>query len=214
MPQDRNELVLVETPTGVRLLGTVEEVVIMNALQAKVAILATHGFEQAELETPRDRLKAAGITVHVVSPERGEIRGWDHKDWGHWVPVDRTLDEVRPEDYDAVVLPGGQINPDLLRIQPAALAFIRAMHAQDKPVAAVCHAPWLLIETGIAKGRRLTSYKSIRTDVMNAGAHWEDSEVVVDRNVITSRNPSDLEAFSKKIIEALTEREGGKRNAA
>jgi protease I len=180
----------------------------MNTIQAKVAILATHGFEQAELEVPRDRLKAAGVTVHVVAPERGEIRGWDHKDWGHPVPIDRTLDQVRPDDYDAVVLPGGQINPDLLRIQPAALDFIRAMHAQGKTVAAVCHAPWLLIDTGIAKGRQMTSYKSIKTDVMNAGANWEDSEVVVDRNVITSRNPGDLEAFSKKIIEALAERHG------
>lgn len=141
----------------------------MNLSEAKVAMLATHGFEQSELEVPRDLLKAAGITVHVVSPERGEIRGWDHKDWGHSVPVDRALDQVKPDDYDAVVLPGGQINPDLLRIQPAALDFIRAIHAQNKPVAAVCHAPWLLIETGIARGRRLTSYKSIKTDVMNAG---------------------------------------------
>ena len=118
-------------------------------------------------------LKAAGVTVHVVAPERGDIRGWDHKDWGHPVPIDRTLDQVRPDDYDAVVLPGGQINPDLLRIQPAALDFIRTMHAQGKTVAAVCHAPWLLIETGIAKGGQMTSYKSIKTDVMNAGANWK-----------------------------------------
>lgn len=170
-----------------------------------VAILATHGFEQSELEVPLRRLREAGATVRVVSPEAGEIRGWEGKDWGRPVKVDVALADARPDDYDAVVLPGGQINPDLLRADKDALAFIKAVFDQKKVVAAVCHGPWLLIETGIAKGRKATSYHSIRTDMINAGARWEDSEVVNDKGVITSRNPGDLEAFSSKIIEEISE---------
>lgn len=177
----------------------------MDVKGKKVAILATNGFEQSELEVPRDRLKQAGVQVDVISPEKGEIRGWDQKDWGRPVKVDRGLDDARVDDYDAIVLPGGQINPDLLRINPKALEFIRAFYDQKKVVAAVCHAPWLLAETGILKGRKATSYKSIKTDVINAGAQWEDSEVVTDQGIITSRNPGDLEAFSKKILEELSE---------
>src|SRR5712691_11870489 len=169
----------------------------------RVAILATHGFEQSELEIPRDKLKAAGATVHVVSPEKGQIKGWDKSDWGRPVKVDRQLDDVSANDYDAIVLPGGQINPDLLRVNEKALEFIRAFFDRNKLVAAVCHAPWLLIETGIIKGRRATSYHSIKTDVINAGAKWEDSKVVVDQGVVTSRKPDDLEAFSAKIIEEI-----------
>jgi len=180
----------------------------------KIAILATHGFEQSELEVPRDKLKAAGATVHIVSLQPGEIKGWDKKDWGRPVKVDKTLDQVSADGYDAVVLPGGQINPDLLRVEPKALAFIKDIFNQKKIVAAVCHAPWLLIETGIAKGRKMTSYKSIKTDVMNAGAKWEDSEVVVDNAVITSRNPGDLNAFSAKIIEEIREGKHAQRSAA
>ncbi len=180
----------------------------------KIAILATHGFEQSELEVPRDKLKAAGATVHVVSLQAGEIKGWDKNDWGRPVTVDKTLDQVSAGDYDAVVLPGGQINPDLLRVEPKALAFIKDIFNQKKIVAAVCHAPWLLIETGIAKGRKMTSYKSIKTDIMNAGAKWEDSEVVVDNGVITSRNPGDLNAFSAKIIEEVSEGKHTQRSAA
>jgi deglycase len=180
----------------------------------KVAILAANGFEQSELEIPRDRLKAAGASVDVVSLKAGEIKGWDKKDWGRAVRVDKTLDEVSSSDYDAIVLPGGQINPDLLRVEPKALAFIKEIFEQKKVVAAVCHAPWLLIETGIAKGRKVTSYKSIKTDMSNAGAKWEDSEVVVDQGVITSRNPGDLEAFSAKIIEEIAEGRHTRRSAA
>jgi protease I len=180
----------------------------------RIAILATNGFEQSELEVPRDKLKAAGATVDIVSLAPGEIKGWDKKDWGRPVRVDKTLDEVSASDYDAVVLPGGQINPDLLRVEPKALAFITDIFNQKKVVAAVCHAPWLLIETGIARGRRLTSFKSIKTDVMNAGAKWEDSEVVVDQGLITSRNPGDLEAFSTKIIEEVREGQRAQRRVA
>src|SRR3954447_16590085 len=181
----------------------------------KVAILATHGFEQSELEVPRDKLKAAGATVHIVSPENGEIKGWDKKDWGRPVKVDRQLGDVSADEYDAIVLPGGQINPDLLRVNADALEFIRAFFDQKKIVAAVCHAPWLLIETGIIKGRKATSYKSVRTDVINAGGIWEDSKVVTDQGIITSRNPGDLEAFSDKIIEEVSEgRHTGRRRAA
>jgi len=179
-----------------------------------IAILATNGFEQSELEVPRDRLKKAGATVHVISLAEGEIKGWDMKDWGRPVKVDKTLDQAASADYDAIVLPGGQINPDLLRVQPKALSFIKEIFDARKIVAAVCHAPWLLIETGIAKGRKMTSYKSIKTDVINAGAMWEDSQVVVDQGVITSRNPGDLEAFSAKIIEEVKEGRHIQRSAA
>lgn len=171
----------------------------------RIAILATNGFEQSELEVPRDRLREAGAQVDIVSPETGEIKGWDQKDWGRAVKVDKALGSVSADDYDAIVLPGGQINPDLLRVNAEALKLIKAVFAAGKTVAAVCHAPWLLIETGIAKGRRMTSYHSIKQDVINAGGKWEDSAVVTDNGVITSRNPGDLEAFSKKIIEEVRE---------
>ncbi|UYO55126.1 type 1 glutamine amidotransferase domain-containing protein [Rhodopseudomonas palustris] len=179
----------------------------------RVAILATNGFEQSELETPRDKLKAAGAQVDIVSPEQGEIKGWDMKDWGRPVKVDKRLGAVKADDYDAIVLPGGQINPDLLRVNPDALKLIKAFYDAGKPVAAVCHAPWLLIETGIAKGKRMTSYHSIKQDVINAGAKWEDSQVVTDNGLITSRNPGDLEAFSAKIIEEIREGKHQRRAA-
>jgi protease I len=186
----------------------------MELNDKRIAILATHGFEQSELEGPRDRLKKAGATVEIISLASGEIRGWDKKDWGRPVKVDKTLDQASAAEYDAVVLPGGQINPDLLRVEPKALKFIKDVFDAGKIVAAICHAPWLLIETGIAKGRKMTSYKSIKTDVRNAGAKWEDSEVVVDQGVITSRNPGDLEAFSAKIIEEVREGRHARRSAA
>jgi protease I len=186
----------------------------MDLKGKKIAILATHGFEQSELEVPRDRLKKAGATVEVISLAVGEIKGWDMNDWGRPVKVDKSLDQVSSSDYDAIVLPGGQINPDLLRVEPKALKFIKEIFDAQKIVAAVCHAPWLLIETGIAKGRKMTSYKSIKTDVINAGAKWEDSQVVVDQGVITSRNPGDLEAFSAKIIEEVKEGRHVRRSVA
>ncbi len=171
----------------------------------KIAILATNGFEQSELDVPHAALKKAGATVEIVSPEQGEIKGWDQKDWGRPVKVDRALDQARADDYDAIVLPGGQMNPDTLRGNDKALALIKSFFEQGKVVAAVCHAPWLLIDTGIAKGRKLTSYNTMKQDLINAGAQWEDSEVVTDKGVVTSRNPNDLPAFVAKIIEEVNE---------
>jgi protease I len=173
--------------------------------KAKVAILATHGFEQSELQVPQQKLQQADATVVVVSPESGEIRGWKHKDWGDRVKVDRTLDQVKPDEFDAIVLPGGPINPDLLRVNDKALQFIRAFLDSGKIVAAICHAPWLLVELNAVRGRNVTSYKSIKTDVKNAGGKWVDREVVVDEGIITSRNPDDLGAFCAKIIEEISE---------
>ncbi|WP_353641008.1 type 1 glutamine amidotransferase domain-containing protein [Mesorhizobium sp. WSM2239] len=177
----------------------------MSISGKRVAILATHGFEQSELEVPLQKLKEAGAQVHVVSLEAGEIKGWAKKDWGRPVPVDKTLDSVSPQDYDAVVLPGGQINPDLLRVERKAIDFIKGVWRNNKVVGAICHAPWLLIEADIVKGRRVTSYHSIKTDVINAGGRWEDSEVVTDQGLVTSRNPGDLDAFSRKLIEEIGE---------
>lgn len=171
----------------------------------RVAILATNGFEQSELEVPRDKLRQAGAEVHVISLKAGEIKGWDKSDWGRPVPVDKSLEEVRPQDYDALVLPGGQINPDLLRVETKALAFIRSFWTDKKVIGAICHAPWLLIEAGVIRDRRVTSYKSIKTDVINAGGKWEDSEVVTDQGLITSRNPGDLDAFCGKLAEEIRE---------
>lgn len=171
----------------------------------KVAILATNGFEQSELEHPLKALRDAGATVHVIAPEGGEIRGWDGDDWGQKVKVDHTLDAVKSADYDALMLPGGQINPDILRLNKDAVSFVRAFWDAKKPIGAICHAPWLLIEAGVIDGRNVTSYPSIRTDVENAGGKWEDSEVVCDQALVTSRNPDDLPAFCAKLIEEIAE---------
>lgn len=187
----------------------------MRDLSGKtVAIVATNGFEQAELEVPLNKLREAGAKVDVISLEPGEIKGWDERDWGRPVRVDKTIDQARADEYDAIVLPGGVMNPDKLRVQPKVLDLIKAFWTQKKLVAAVCHAPWLLIEAGIVTGRRVTSFKSIKTDVINAGGKWEDSPVVTDQGLITSRNPGDLDAFADKIAEEILEGRHEHRQAA
>lgn len=181
---------------------------------AKVVILATHGFEQSELLVPLTKLREAGAGVVVASPEKGPIRGWKEKDWGESVNVDKSLEEIKAEEYDALVLPGGQINPDLLRINEKALSLIRSFLDAGKVVAAICHAPWLLVEVDAVRDRQVTSYKSIKTDVINAGGKWLDREVVTDGGIITSRNPGDLEAFTAKIIEEIEEGSHARQRAA
>ena len=172
----------------------------------RVLILATNGFEQSELTKPKANLEKAGIETTVVSLESGEIKGWDTDDWGDTVKVDKTLDEVSScEGYDALLLPGGQINPDLLRVEDRAVALVKDFAKAGKPIAAICHAPWLLIEADVVQGKTATSYKSIRTDLKNAGANVVDQEVAIDGNLITSRNPNDIPAFSKALIEAVGE---------
>ena len=182
--------------------------------QAKILIMATHGFEQSELLVPRDRLREHGAEVKVAAPEAGKIRGWDHHDWGKEAEVDLTLDQVNVEDYDALVVPGGQINPDLLRVDDKALAILRGFLKTSKVVAAICHAPWLLIEVDAVRGRQVTSYKSIKTDVINAGGKWVDSSAVADQGIVTSRNPDDLPAFVEKIVEEIEEGRHHDRSAA
>ncbi len=172
---------------------------------AKILLISTHGFEQSELEFPRDQLRAKGATLHVATPDGGAIKGWEGSDWGREAEADAKISDVSAEDYDALVIPGGQINPDLLRVDEDVLKLVRAFHDQGKTIAAVCHAPWVLIEAGVLKGRDATSYHSIKTDVINAGANWKDEPVVVDQAIITSRQPEDLKAFVSKIVEEIEE---------
>ena len=171
----------------------------------RVAILTEEGFEQVELTSPKEALEAAGAQVDVISPKSGKIKAWNNTDWGIEIDVDKQLSEVSPDDYDALVLPGGVMNPDKLRQNKEAVAFASAFLAEGKPVAAICHGPQLLIETGLINGRNMTSYPSLQTDLKNAGAHWIDQEVVVDQGLVTSRTPKDLEAFNRKAIEEIGE---------
>lgn len=180
----------------------------------RIMILATDGFEQSELEKPKANLESAGYETVVVSPEDGEIRGFSNKEWGDPVTVDLTVDEAEAADFDALVLPGGQINPDILRMNDKAVQLVRDFNAQGKPVAAICHAPWMLAEADIIDGKRVTSWPSLRRDLANAGGTVMDEEVVVDGNLITSRNPDDIPAFSKALIAALEENKGDERQAA
>ncbi|MDB5030002.1 type 1 glutamine amidotransferase domain-containing protein [Mucilaginibacter sp.] len=171
----------------------------------KVVIHTEEGYEKVELTSPKDALEAAGATVHVVSPKSGKIKAWDKTNWGIVINVDKQLSDVSPDDYDALVLPGGVLNPDKLRQNKEAVAFVSAFLDEGKPVAAICHGPQMLIETGMIGGRTLTSYPSLKTDIENARAHWIDQEVVVDHGLVTSRRPADLEAFNKKMIEEISE---------
>ncbi|HEV2320613.1 MAG TPA: type 1 glutamine amidotransferase domain-containing protein [Verrucomicrobiae bacterium] len=171
----------------------------------KVAILATDGFEQDELLSPLQALRDAQAEVKIVSPAKDQIKGWDYTNWGKKVKVDLALDKARPEEFDALVLPGGVINPDHLRREPAAVQFVKTFFQTGKPVAAICHGPQLLIEADVVRGRKLTSFASIKTDLKNAGAQWVDQEVVVDNGLVTSRSPDDLPAFNTKMIEEFAE---------
>lgn len=171
--------------------------------QRKIAILATDGFEQSELLMPLEWLRNAGAHVDVVSLKPGKIRGWNTDHWDKEIEVDKTLDDAAANDYGLLVLPGGQINPDRLRTEARAIDFVKAFASSDKPIAAICHGPWLLVEAGAVKGRKLTSFPSIRTDITNAGGKWVDEEVVMDRNLITSRKPDDLPAFIEKVCETI-----------
>ena len=175
-------------------------------LQGKtIAILATDGFEQAELLEPRKALEAQGAKTQVVSPEKGKIKGWDSKDWGKEVAVDLTLDSASAADFDALLLPGGVMSPDKLRTIPKAVRFVRSFFEAKKPVAAICHGPWMLVEAGAVRGRTLTSWPSLQTDIRNAGGNWVDQEVAVDNGLVTSRKPADIPAFNRKMIEEIAQ---------
>ena len=171
----------------------------------KVAILTDHGFEEIELTSPKDALEKEGATVHIISMQKGKVKAWNHDHWSIELPVDMQLDNVSPENYDALVIPGGVINPDQMRRHPAYINFAQHFLETGKPVAAICHGPQLLIETGMLSGREMTSFPSIKTDIINAGASWHDKEVVVDNGLVTSRSPADLEAFNQKMIEEIAE---------
>jgi protease I len=176
----------------------------MRLTGKRIAILATNGFEQSELEEPQQALEAAGAHTDVVSPVGGEIRGWKHADWGSPVTVDVTLEAAAADRYDALVLPGGVLNPDQLRMNPRAVEFVRSFVRSGKPIAAICHGPWTLIDADAVRGRKLTSWPSLRRDLENAGARWVDQQVVVDRGLVTSRKPEDLPAFNQKMIEEIS----------
>ena len=171
----------------------------------RVAILATDGFEQSELTEPRRALEAAGARTEIISLHSGRIRGWRGGEWGDAVDVDKTVGQANPDDYDALVLPGGVMNPDKLRVDADAVAFVRKFFDEQKPVGAICHAPWTLINAGVVKGRQMTSYPSLRQDLINAGARWIDAEVVTDNGLVTSRRPDDLPAFNAKLVEEIAE---------
>ena len=171
----------------------------------RIAALVENGFEQSELLEPKQALEDAGAKVDIVSPQNFRVKGWQHDDWGQGVSVDRQLDGATADEYDALLLPGGVMNPDKLRINPAAVRFVRSFVEAGKPIAAICHAPWTLIEAGAVRGRRMTSWPSLANDLRNAGAQWIDSECVVDNGLVTSRKPDDIPAFNRKMIEEFAE---------
>jgi protease I len=177
----------------------------MNDLKGKrIAVVALDGFEEAELTEPTKALREAGATVEIVSQRREPIQAFKHHDKSIKVNVDKTLDESSPEEYDGLLLPGGALNADALRTDPKAQQFVRRMHADHKPMAVICHAPWILVSTGLVKGRTLTSWPTIVDDIRNAGGEWVDREVVVDENLVTSRGPSDIPAFNRALLDLLT----------
>ncbi|HEV8712419.1 MAG TPA: type 1 glutamine amidotransferase domain-containing protein [Candidatus Binatia bacterium] len=175
-----------------------------NLTGLKVAILVEDGFEQVELTEPRKALDRAGAETRIVSPKEKRVRGWNFTDWGDEFPVDMTLDGAQPHDFAALLLPGGVMNPDKLRMQEKAVKFIRAFFDAGKPVAAICHGPWTVIEAGAARGRRTAAWPSLKTDLRNAGAEWVDQEVVVDNNLVSSRKPDDIPAFTREMIKLLS----------
>jgi protease I len=180
--------------------------VLMQKLNGKkVAILVEDGFEQVEMTSPKQALEDAGAKTYIISPKRDQVKGWEHTKWGQEFPVDVPVEQANANDYDALLLPGGVMNPDKLRTSKPAVQFVRTFFEQRKPVAAICHGPWMLVEAGVANGRKLTSYHSIQTDMKNAGANWVDQEVVVDQGLVTSRNPDDLPAFNRKLVEEVSE---------
>ena len=187
----------------------------MGKLTGKtIAIVTENGFEEVELTSPKEAMEKEGATVHIVSPQKEKVKSWDSKDWGKEFTVDKSLDEADSAEYDAVMIPGGVINPDHLRRSSQAVEFIRSFFEQGKPVASICHGPQVLIETGKIKGRKVTSFFSIKTDLVNAGANWSDEECVVDQGLVTSRNPDDLPAFNKKLIEEIQEGEHKEQSAS
>ncbi|PUZ26615.1 protease I [Chitinophaga costaii] len=171
----------------------------------KVAIVITDGFEEVEFTAPKQALEDAGAQVHVIAPKAGKVKAWASTNWGGEYAVDKTIDAVNAQDYDALVLPGGVMNPDKLRVIPAVVAFVGGFFNAGKPIAAICHGPWTLLETGELKGRTVTSWPSLKTDLQNAGAQWVDQEVVTDHGLVTSRKPEDLPAFCKKMVEEIAE---------
>jgi protease I len=176
-----------------------------NLQGKKVAILVTDGFEQSELLEPRKALDEAGATTKVVSPAGKKAKGWNHKEWGNEVPVDVPLDSAKADEFDALLLPGGVMNPDQLRMNPNAVEFVKHFTSTGKPVAAICHGPWTLIEAGAVRGRTVTSWPSLKTDLKNAGANWVDKEVVNDQDLVTSRKPDDIPAFNREMIRVFAE---------
>jgi protease I len=180
----------------------------------RVAALVTDGFEQVELLQPKEALERAGARVDVVAPKAGEVRGWNHTDWGERVKVDRTLDDAKADEYDALLLPGGVMNPDHLRTNPKAVQFAREFATSGRPIAVICHGPWTLVEAGVVKGVRMTSWPSVKTDLINAGAEWVDEEVVTDRGIVSSRKPDDIPAFNRKMIEEFAEGPHRQRRAS
>jgi protease I len=185
-----------------------------NITGLKVAILVEDGFEQIELVEPRKALNQAGAETRIVSPKGERVHGWDFTDWGDEFPVDVALDRAQPDDFDALLLPGGVMNPDALRMQPKAVAFVKAFFDAGKPVAVICHGPWTVIEAGEARGRRIASWPSLKTDLRNAGAEWVDEEVVVDSNLVSSRKPDDIPAFNRAMLKLFSRVRGEARHTA